>query len=119
MFESYWLALGSQATTSIPAWQGMSYFAHKHNAFLFVDPYLEQAIRELHSLVGNAVTKNRHIVVGVGSTQLFQAAIYALVSLQQPQAAAANSSTTPTNIVSAVPYYSVRQCISSAISNSS
>lgn len=106
MFESYWLALGSQATTSIPAWQGMSYFAHKHNAFLFVDPYLEQAIRELHSLVGNAVTKNRHIVVGVGSTQLFQAAIYALVSLQQPQAAAANSSTTPTDIVSAVPYYS-------------
>ncbi|CAM6036698.1 unnamed protein product [Sphagnum compactum] len=101
IFESYWLTLGSQATTVIPAWQGMSYFAHKHNAFLFVDHHLELTIRELHTLVGNAVTQDRYILLGVGSTQLFQAAIYAL--------AAKNSTPTtsdPIKIVSAVPFYS-------------
>ncbi|CAK9236903.1 unnamed protein product [Sphagnum troendelagicum] len=104
IFESYWLTLGSQATTVIPAWQGMSYFAHKHNAFLFVDHHLELTIRELHTLVGNAVTQDRYILLGVGSTQLFQAAIYALAA-NLPENSTPTTSD-PIKIVSAVPFYS-------------
>jgi L-tryptophan--pyruvate aminotransferase len=105
IFESYWLTLGSQATTVIPAWQGMSYFAHKHNAFLFVDHHLELTIRELHTLVGNAVTQDRYVLLGVGSTQLFQAAIYALAA-NLPENSTPTTSD-PIKIVSAVPFYSV------------
>ncbi|KAH8951780.1 hypothetical protein BDL97_09G047700 [Sphagnum fallax] len=104
IFESYWLTLGSQATTVIPAWQGMSYFAHKHNAFLFVDHHLELTIRELHTLVGNAVTQDRYLLLGVGSTQLFQAAIYALAA-NLPENSTPTTSD-PIKIVSAVPFYS-------------
>lgn len=64
----------------------------------FMESELDQQIRALHHVVGNAVTEGRHIVVGTGSTQLFQAVLYALTSLDQPK---------PTNIVSAAPFYSV------------
>lgn len=83
----------------------MSYFAHKHNAFLFVDHHLELTIRELHTLVGNAVTQDRYILLGVGSTQLFQAAIYALAA-NLPENSTPSTSD-PIEIVSAVPFYSV------------
>ena len=39
---------------------------------------LEDAIRALHALVGNAVTDGREIVIGIGSTELISAALYAL-----------------------------------------
>lgn len=97
LFEEYWLSQATEATV-IPSWQGMSYFAHRHNSFLFVDYYLEQAIRNIHSLVGNAVTEDRYLVLGVGSTQLYQAALYALASPTSP---------TPTSVVSTTPHYSV------------
>lgn len=100
MFELYWLSQ-PQAPTIIPAWQGMSYFAHRHNSYLFLDYHLEQAIRAMHDMVGNAVTQGRHIVLGVGSTQLFQATLYAYAGEKQ-------STTTPTNIISATPFYSVQ-----------
>lgn len=100
MFELYWLSQ-PQAPTIIPAWQGMSYFAHRHNSYLFLDYHLEQAIRALHDVVGNAVSQGRHIVLGVGSTQLFQATLYAFAGEKQ-------STTTPTSIISAAPFYSVQ-----------
>lgn len=96
LFEEYWLSQATEATV-IPSWQGMSYFAHRHNSFLFVDYYLEQAIRSVHNLVGNAVSEGRFLVLGVGSTQLYQAALFALAS---------SSSASPTSVVSTTPHYS-------------
>lgn len=74
----------------------MSYFAQSKHVW-FMENELELQIRALHEVVGNAVTEGRHIVVGTGSTQLFQATLYALTSPDQPK---------PTNIVSAAPFYS-------------
>jgi L-tryptophan--pyruvate aminotransferase len=78
----------------------MSYFSDVGNVCWFLEPELGDAIRRLHRVVGNAVTEDRHIVVGTGSTQLFQAALYALTST--PAAAVE-----PVSVVSSAPYYSV------------
>lgn len=51
----------------------------------------------LHKLVGNAVTQDRFIVVGAGSTQLIQAVFYATSPLNASE---------PVSVVSAAPYYS-------------
>lgn len=51
-------------------------------------------------VVGNAVAEDRYIVVGTGSTQLYQAALYALTFAGGPD---------PVNVVSAAPCYSVSQ----------
>ncbi|XVF02517.1 hypothetical protein REPUB_Repub04eG0182200 [Reevesia pubescens] len=49
-------------------------------------PELDHAIRRLHRVVGNAVADDdRFIVVGTGSTQLFQALLYAMSSPDQPE----------------------------------
>lgn len=90
----------------------MSYFAAAHTssssrveqqqqdvAVWFMERELDVQIRALHAVVGNAITEGRHIVVGTGSTQLYQAALYALSSPEQSE---------PTSVISAAPYYSVR-----------
>ncbi|GJU64075.1 pyridoxal phosphate-dependent transferase, partial [Tanacetum coccineum] len=41
---------------------------------------LEKHIRQLHSVVGNAVTEARYVVFGIGAMQLISAAIFALAS---------------------------------------
>lgn len=98
MFESFWRAMGEQGTVVIPGWQTMSYFSDVTNVCWFLEPDFALQIRRLHNLVGNAVTEDRHIIVGTGSTQLFQAALYAL---------SPSDATEPMSVVSAVPYYSV------------
>ncbi|KAH9327143.1 hypothetical protein KI387_007321, partial [Taxus chinensis] len=98
MFESFWINKPWQETTSvILGWQLMSYFADMENICWFLEPELAKEIRSLHSLVGNAVTEGRNIVIGTGSTQLFQAALYALSGPGRSK---------PTKVVSATPYYS-------------
>lgn len=39
---------------------------------------LKQAIRDIHNKVGNAVADDKHIVLGVGASQMLAAAVYAL-----------------------------------------
>ncbi|XP_039143044.1 tryptophan aminotransferase-related protein 2-like [Dioscorea cayenensis subsp. rotundata] len=97
MFESFWRANGEEATIVIPGWQTMSYFSDVSNLCWFLEPEFAKQIRRLHGLVGNAVVEDRHIVVGTGSTQLFQAALYALSPSDGLQ---------PIPVISAVPYYS-------------
>lgn len=97
MFEEYWFRNGANSISVILGYQRMSYFAQSKHVW-FMENELDEQIRALHHVVGNAVTEGRHIVVGTGSTQLFQAALYALTSSDQP---------TPTNVVAAAPYYSV------------
>ncbi|XP_020269768.1 tryptophan aminotransferase-related protein 2-like [Asparagus officinalis] len=97
MFESFWRTMGGQGTVVIPGWQTMSYFSDVTNVCWFLEPDFALQIRRLHNLVGNAVADDRHIIVGTGSTQLFQAALYAL---------SPSDATEPMSVVSAVPYYS-------------
>ena len=77
----------------------MSYYSDLSNMCWFMLPELKDVIERIHHLVGNAVTKDRYIVVGNGSSQLFQASLFALSPLDVPDH--------PVNVVAAAPYYSV------------
>ncbi|KAE8722427.1 hypothetical protein F3Y22_tig00013960pilonHSYRG00036 [Hibiscus syriacus] len=78
MYESYWQKMGEETTIVIPGWQFMSYFSDATRLCWFLENDFANQIVRLHDVVGNAVTENLHIVVGTGSTQLYQAALYAL-----------------------------------------
>ncbi|XP_019054771.1 PREDICTED: tryptophan aminotransferase-related protein 2-like [Nelumbo nucifera] len=97
MFELYWQKMGDKCTVVISVWQSLSYFSDITNLCWFLQPELAEEIRRLHHLVASTETEGRYIVVGTGSTQLFQAVLYALSS---------PDSTESINIISTVPYYS-------------
>ncbi|XP_073048636.1 tryptophan aminotransferase-related protein 2-like [Primulina eburnea] len=97
MYERYWQKMGDKTAVLIPGWRFISYFSDVKNLCWFLEPEFANAIIRLHELVGNAVTENRYIVVGTGSTQLLQAVLYAV---SPPNA------TEPITVVSAAPFYS-------------
>lgn len=100
MYEAFWKSAGAAADISIASWTSLSYFSDVTNLCWFLEPQLAHQIRRLHRLVGNAVAgEDRFIIVGTGSSQLFQAALYAL---SPPDAAE------PMSVVSLAPFYSVR-----------
>ncbi|KAG5230199.1 tryptophan aminotransferase-related protein [Salix suchowensis] len=78
MYERYWQQTGDKSTILIPGWQSMSYFSDAESLCWFLEPEFAKEIIRLHKMVGNAVTEDRYIVVGTGSTQLYQAVLYAL-----------------------------------------
>ncbi|MQL79317.1 hypothetical protein Taro_011757 [Colocasia esculenta] len=98
MYEPFWRATEEKTRVVINGWQNMSYKPQGSNICWYMEPRLSQEIVRLHRLVGNARTDGRHIVVGTGSMQLYQAALYAL---SPPEAAQ------PIGVVSTAPYYSV------------
>lgn len=97
MYERYWQQTGDKTTIVIPGWQYISYFSDVTNICWFLEPKFAKAVTKLHKLVKNAVTENRYIVVGTGSSQLYQAALYALSPEDVSE---------PMSVVSAAPYYS-------------
>ncbi|THG14745.1 tryptophan aminotransferase-related protein 2-like isoform X1 [Camellia sinensis] len=97
MYESFWQQMGDRTTVVISGWQYISYFSDVTKLCWFLEPEFARAVIRLHKLVGNAITEGHHIVVGTGSTQLFQAALYALCP---PNASE------PMSVVSAAPFYS-------------
>jgi len=99
MYEEFWRGTGDSASIFIPGRQTMSYFSDLGGICWFVEPGFEREVRRLHRLVGNAMVDGYHVLVGTGSTQLFQAVLYALSPA---------SDGTPMNVVSPAPYYSVR-----------
>lgn len=102
MFESFWKQTGEKGTVVIPGWRTMSYFSDAAALCWFLEPEFAAEVRRLHRLVGNAVSGDgRHVVVGTGSTQLFQAALYALSD-------GGDARDPPASVVSAAPYYSVQ-----------
>ncbi|CAA0328023.1 L-tryptophan--pyruvate aminotransferase 1 [Arabidopsis thaliana] len=96
-YEEYWRKMGDRCTVTIRGCDLMSYFSDMTNLCWFLEPELEDAIKDLHGVVGNAATEDRYIVVGTGSTQLCQAAVHALSSLARSQ---------PVSVVAAAPFYS-------------
>ncbi|KAJ4840653.1 Tryptophan aminotransferase- protein 2 [Turnera subulata] len=110
MYETFWQKMGDKSTIVIPGWQSMSYFSDVGNLCWFLEPEFGKEIVRLHKIVGNAVTEDRYIVVGTGSTQLFQAVLYAV----SPHDAAE-----PMSVVSAAPYYSsypaITDCLKSGL----
>ncbi|KAM3319147.1 tryptophan aminotransferase-related protein 2 [Capsicum chacoense] len=110
MYQSYWKQMGDRTTIVISGWQSVSYFSDTKNLCWFLEPGFAKAVTRLHNLVGNAETANRHIVVGTGSTQLFQAVLYALCPSDAPD---------PISIVSAAPFYSsyplITECLKSGL----
>ena len=99
MYEAYWKSIGQDFKVTISASEALSYFVNPNSISWFMLPKLEQEIRSLHNLVGNALVEDRHIVVGNGSSQLIQAALYALADHLDPPS--------PISVVSAAPFYSV------------
>ncbi|KAK6940068.1 Alliinase, EGF-like domain [Dillenia turbinata] len=97
--EPFWVKHAASSAVVVAGWHRMSY-AYDSAATPLMSQELEKKIRKLHKLVGNAVSDNRFIVFGVGSTQLLAAAIYALSS---------NLSNPPAQIVASVPHYPVYQ----------
>ncbi|CAN6922142.1 unnamed protein product [Brassica oleracea] len=97
VYERYWQEMGHMTTMVIAGWQSLSYFSDNNNELCwFLEPELAKEIVRVHKVVGNAVTQDRYIVVGTGSTQLYQAALYAL---------SPHDDSGPINVVSAAPYY--------------
>jgi L-tryptophan--pyruvate aminotransferase len=70
--------MSDECTVGIKGWELMSYYCDSSNMCWFMLPELRDEIERLHHLVGNAVTKDKYIVVGNGSSQLFQAALFAV-----------------------------------------
>ncbi|OWM65425.1 hypothetical protein CDL15_Pgr009015 [Punica granatum] len=109
MYEKYWQRMGDKTTVVISGWQFTSYFSDPKNLCWFLEPELAEEVVRLHRVVGNAITKDYHIVVGTGSSQLFQAALYALSS----------DASEPMSVVSAAPYYSsypvITDCLKSGL----
>lgn len=104
MYEKFWLEAGDAARLIIPGSQTMSYFSDVTNLCWFLEPEFAAEIRRLHRLVGNAVAgEDRYIIVGTGSSQLFQATLFALST--SPDVAGRGGSQ-PLPVVSSAPYYS-------------
>ncbi|KAL3654029.1 hypothetical protein CASFOL_003710 [Castilleja foliolosa] len=99
MYECYWKENGQDLSLTIPSFQSLSYFSNPKNLCWFLEPKLEEEIKNLHKNAGNAVTENRHVVVGTGSSQLILAALFALSK-------SVNDPINPVSVVSASPYYS-------------
>ncbi|XP_071723687.1 tryptophan aminotransferase-related protein 2-like [Rutidosis leptorrhynchoides] len=110
MYENYWKQNGDKTTIVIPGWQSLSYFSDAKSLCWFLEPEFAKQVVRLHQVVGNAVTEDRYVIVGTGSTQLYQAALYALSDHQSDE---------PTSIVSAAPYYSsypaITDCVKSGL----
>ncbi|CAI9089805.1 OLC1v1024445C2 [Oldenlandia corymbosa var. corymbosa] len=94
--EPFWRQNAENSAVMMAGWYRMGYeFADGS----LESKQLEKAIRMLHDTVGNAITKGRYIVFGTGSTQLFNAAVYAFSSK--------DSGSTTAKVVASVPYYPV------------
>jgi selenocysteine lyase/cysteine desulfurase len=72
--------------------------SYEFNDGSLISEELKTHIRQVHALVGNAVTDGRFIIFGAGATQLLNAAVHAL----SPKGAAS-----PAKVVASTPYYPV------------
>ena len=88
--------MGNKCDITFSGDDSLSYFANGKSLCWFLESKLEEQIKRLHNVVGNAIVDDHYIVVGTGSSQLVLAALYALSASDQLE---------PIN--SATPFYSV------------
>lgn len=100
-----------QAESSAVLVSGWSRMSYSYQDGTYVSEELEKVIRKLHSLVGNAVTDNRFVIFGAGTTQLLAASVHALSSLTN------SSLSSPARLLVSVPYYSVSKPVPLTSSN--
>ncbi|RZC90108.1 hypothetical protein C5167_044735 [Papaver somniferum] len=95
--EPFWVKHAESSAVMVSGWHRMSYkFGYENGTFISKE--LERHIQKLHAMVGNANSTGKFMVFGAGSTQLLNAAIYAL-SPQDPPS--------PTRIVGSIPFFPV------------
>ncbi|OMO73456.1 EGF-like, alliinase [Corchorus capsularis] len=93
--EPFWSQHAANSAVVAAGWHRLSYsYPDDTN----ISKELERLIRKLHAVVGNAVTENRYIIFGAGSSQVLTAAVYAL----SPE-----NSSLPAGVVASVPYYAL------------
>ncbi|KAK4724193.1 hypothetical protein R3W88_026972 [Solanum pinnatisectum] len=97
MYESYWSKMGNMCDITFNGDNSLSYFANDKSLCWFLESKLEEQIKRLHNVVGNAIVDDHYIVVGTGSSQLIQAAHFALSPIDQLESI---------NVVLATPFYS-------------
>ncbi|CAN8290075.1 unnamed protein product [Cochlearia groenlandica] len=95
--EPFWMRNAERSAVVESGWHRMSYKYYKDGSFLSEE--LETVIKKLHKLVGNAVTDERYIIFGTGSTQLLAASVHALSSL--------TNTSSPSRVMTSVPFYSL------------
>lgn len=93
--EPFWMQHAASSALVVAGWHRMSYVFENNS---YISHELEKHIRRLHSIAKNAATSGKYIVFGAGSTQLLNAAVYAL----SPQ-----NSSSPAKVVASIPYYPV------------
>ncbi|KAM3358652.1 hypothetical protein P3S68_021585 [Capsicum galapagoense] len=84
MYESYWRKMGNMCDITFDGYESLSYFANGKSLCWFLESKLEEEIRRLHNVVGNAIVDDYYVVIGNGSSQLIMAALYALSPTNQP-----------------------------------
>lgn len=93
--EPYWIKHAASSALLVSGWHRMSYSFGDQTS---MSKELEKHIRRVHSVAKNAITEGRYILFGVGSTQLLNAAVYAL---------SPDNPSSPARVVAATPYYPV------------
>ncbi|KAH7525070.1 hypothetical protein FEM48_Zijuj06G0186100 [Ziziphus jujuba var. spinosa] len=95
--EPFWMQNAESSAILVSGWHRMGY------SFLYDQSYiskvLENHIRKLHGIVGNAITSGRYIIFGAGSAQLLNAAVHAL--------SPTNASSPPAKVFVSIPFYSL------------
>ncbi|PON52681.1 Trytophan aminotransferase [Parasponia andersonii] len=91
--EPFWMKKAESSAVLVSGWHRLGY---TYSDGSYISKVLENEIRQLHDVVGNAVTKGRYIIYGAGSTQLLNAAVHALAS---------QNSSSPAKVVASSPYF--------------
>lgn len=92
--EPYWMQHATESAVVLSGFDRMSYATTDKCMSL----ELEKHVRRLHAAIGNAITHDKYLVFGSGSTQLLNALVYAL----SPE-----NASSPARVVATVPYYLV------------
>ncbi|KAG5605895.1 hypothetical protein H5410_027387 [Solanum commersonii] len=67
MYESYWRKIGNKCDITFNGDDSLSYFGNGESLCWFLESKLEEQIKRLHKVVGNAIVDDHYIVVGTGS----------------------------------------------------
>ncbi|KAL5560256.1 hypothetical protein UlMin_036467 [Ulmus minor] len=95
--EPFWMKQAAQSAILESGWHRMGY---SFSDGTYISKRLENHIRELHKIVGNAIVDGRYIIFGSGSTQLLNAAVHALSS---------DNISDPATVLASIPYYGFYQ----------